>query len=309
MGELGGFGGLFALNSGKYDHPVLVSSTDGVGTKLKIAQVMRRHNTIGIDLVAMVVNDLITAGAEPLFFLDYLAIGQVIPKKVAAIVAGIAAGCRQAGCALLGGETAEHPGVMSKDDYDLAGFGVGVADKSRLLDGHDIKSGDVVIGLAASGLHANGFSLVRKVFDVSDVNKLEQRVSKLGMTLGEELLKPTRIYVEPILKLHKLGLLKGAAHITGGGIGENLARALPAGFDAIINSSAWEAPPIFDLIQQRAELDDEEMSRTFNLGIGMMIIVAADKVEATYEALESAGETAYRLGEVTVGKGEVQFSG
>jgi len=309
MGELGGFGGLFALNSDRYDQPVLVSSTDGVGTKLKLAQVMDIHNTIGIDLVAMVVNDIITSGAEPLFFLDYLAIGQVIPKKVASIIEGVAAGCLQAGCALLGGETAEHPGVMGKDDYDLAGFGVGVADKSRLIDGHEIGTGDIILGLASNGLHANGYSLVRKVFDVGDSKKLEQHVSALGMTLGESLLSATRIYVKPILQLHQRGLLKGVAHITGGGIGENLARSLPVGFDAKIDNSAWESPPIFKLIQQRGHIDDEEMRRTFNLGIGMMIITAADKAGEAYKTLEASGESVYYCGEVAVGKGEVKFSG
>ncbi len=309
MGELGGFGGLFALNNGKYEKPVLVSSTDGVGTKLKLAQVMGIHETIGIDLVAMVVNDLITSGAEPLFFLDYLAIGQVVPKKVATIIKGVADGCLQAGCALLGGETAEHPGVMAKDDYDLAGFGVGVADKSRLIDGHDIVSGDIILGLAASGLHANGFSMVRKVFDIDDVKKLEQPVAKLGMTLGKALLRPTRIYVKPILNLHKQNLLKGVAHNTGGGIGENLARSLPVGFDALIDQSSWETSPIFELIQERGDIDESEMRRTFNLGIGMMVIVAANKVEDACKILETTGETVYQCGRIVTGKGEVGFSG
>lgn len=288
---------------------MLVSATDGVGTKLKIAQVLGIHNTIGIDLVAMVVNDLVVTGAEPLFLLDYLAMGKVVPKKVAAIVEGVVEGCKQAGCALLGGETAEHPGVMPDHEYDLAGFAVGVVEKRNIIDGHDIEAGDLILGLGSSGLHANGFSLVRRLFGIDDAEKLNQTISKLNATLGEELLRPTKVYVKTILRLQEKGLAKGVAHITGGGISENLARVLPANTDAVLDLSAWEIPPIFELIQQRGEIDDEEMRRTFNLGIGMAIVVAKDNGDAAVSLLEEVGEKVSNCGRIERGEGKVRFIG
>lgn len=307
LSKIGGFGGLFAIDAKKYKEPILVSAADGVGTKLKIAQVLGIHNTVGIDLVAMVVNDLVVTGAEPLFFLDYLAMGRIEPKKVAAIVEGISVGCRQAGCALLGGETAEHPGVMPEEDYDLAGFAVGVVEQKKLIDGSAIKAGDIVLGLASSGLHANGFSLVRKVFGVDDAEKLNQAITKLGVTLGEELLCPTRIYVKPILLLQTEGLAKGIAHVTGGGLTENIPRMLNSSVDAVIDIGSWEAPPIFDLVQQRGQIEDSEMRRTFNMGVGMVVVVSEEKVDRTRRLLDEAGEKVFVCGHIEPGEGRVLY--
>lgn len=265
------------------------------------------HNTVGIDLVAMVVNDLIVTGAEPLFFLDYLSVGRVIPKKVALIVEGIADGCRQAGCVLLGGETAEHPGLMSDDDYDLAGFAVGIVEKSEIIDGGNLTSGDVIIGIASSGLHSNGFSLVRRVFGVEDKEKLNQDISKLGTKLGEELLRPTRIYVDAVLKLKKMGLARGIAHITGGGLTDNIIRILPENLDARIDTSSWGLPPIFELIQQRSGIEDEEMRRIFNMGIGMTVMVADADVDQAIGKLEESGEKAFVCGKLEGGSGRVRY--
>lgn len=287
---------------------MLVSSTDGVGTKLKIAHVMDIHGSIGIDLVAMVVNDLIVTGAEPLFFLDYLSIGKVKPKKIAEIVGGIAEGCRLAGCALIGGETAEHPGVMEDDDYDLAGFAVGVVEKEKIIDGEGSKEGDSLIALTSNGLHSNGFSLVRRLFNTDDKEILEQEISKLDKTLGEELLRPTKIYVDPVRKMTKEGLPIGIAHITGGGLVENVSRIIPDELDAVIDKRSWSVPPIFQLIQEHGDVDDNEMLRTFNMGIGMIITVTKEDESKALELLRSNGETAFACGQLVPGSKKVRFS-
>ncbi|MDO8885614.1 phosphoribosylformylglycinamidine cyclo-ligase [Candidatus Oleimmundimicrobium sp.] len=305
--EIGGFGGLFSFDKDKYKEPVLVSGTDGVGTKLKIAQIMDKHDTVGIDLVAMCVDDIVVSGAEPLFFLDYIAIGKLIPEKVARIVAGVASGCRMAGCALLGGETAEHPGVMPPNDYDLAGFCVGVVEKSKIIDGSKIKEGDIILGLASSGLHSNGYSLVRKLFLEKGNYSLEESVPGLDCALGEELLKPTKIYASSILKITKLFSIKGIAHITGGGITENIPRVLPEGCDAKIDLSSWSIPPIFKLIQKEADIDKEEMFKTFNMGIGMAVTVSPKEVDSVEELLSKEGERVFKIGEVVLGRREVAY--
>ncbi len=305
--EIGGFGGLFGFNKAAYKEPVLVSGTDGVGTKLKIAQMIDKHDTVGIDLVAMCVDDILVSGAEPLFFLDYIAIGKLIPEKVAQIVAGIASGCRMAGCALLGGETAEHPGVMAPEDYDLAGFCVGVVDRNEIIDGSGIREGDKVLGLASSGLHSNGYSLVRKVFLEEGNHSLNKNLTELGCTLGEELLKPTKIYVSSVLKAIKQCEIKGMAHITGGGITENVPRILPENYDAKINLSSWDTPPIFELIQEIGKIDEEEMLKTFNMGVGMVIITSPKEASSLIEFLSKEREKVFRIGEVVLGKGEVAY--
>jgi len=307
MGDIGAFSGLFGLDSSRYKEPVLVSSTDGVGTKLKIAQAMDVHNSIGIDLVAMVVNDLIVTGAEPLFFLDYLSIGKVKPKKVAEIIKGIAEGCRTAGCALIGGETAEHPGVMEDDDYDLAGFAVGVIEKEKIIDGQNSKEGDSLIALASNGLHSNGFSFVRKLFNTEDEEKLGQKISKLDKTLGEELLRPTKIYVGIIQQMIKEDLPIGIAHITGGGLMENISRIIPDTLDAVIDRGSWNIPPIFQLIQEHGNVDDDEMFRTFNMGIGMIITVSKTNESKALELLGKLGETAFACGQLEQGSKKVRF--
>ena len=305
--EIGGFGGLFGFNKAAYKEPVLVSGTDGVGTKLKIAQMIDKHDTVGIDLVAMCVDDIVVSGAEPLFFLDYIAIGKLIPEKVAQIVAGIASGCRMAGCALLGGETAEHPGVMAPEDYDLAGFCVGVVDRNEIIDGFGIREGDKVLGLASSGLHSNGYSLVRKVFLEEGNHSLNKNLTELGCTLGEELLKPTKIYVSSVLKAIKQCEIKGMAHITGGGITENVPRILPENYDAKINLSSWDAPSIFKFIQKEADIDEEEMFKTFNMGIGMVIVVPPENISSVKSFLAKEGEDVFEIGEVISGGGEVVY--
>ena len=295
LSGIGGFGGLFLPDLAGMKEPVLVSGTDGVGTKLKIAMLLDRHDTIGIDCVAMCVNDIICCGAKPLFFLDYIACGRNIPEKIASIVSGVAEGCVQAGCALIGGETAEHPGMMAEDDYDLAGFSVGVVDKARILDNNTVKAGDVIIALASSGVHSNGFSLVRKVFDVENAD-LTSPVAELGgKSLGETLLTPTKIYVKSMLALFDAVQV---SHITGGGFYENIPRSLPKGFSARINRSAVRVLPIFDLIAKRGGIDERDMFNTFNMGVGMSVVVSAEEAEKALQVLRDCGEDAYVIGDV-----------
>ncbi|MDN3017400.1 phosphoribosylformylglycinamidine cyclo-ligase [Paenibacillus sp. BSR1-1] len=296
LGSLGGFGGMFDLSALNLKEPVLVSGTDGVGTKLKIAFMMDQHDTIGIDAVAMCVNDIVVQGAEPLYFLDYIACGKAVPEKIEAIVKGIADGCEQAGCALIGGETAEMPGLYREDEYDLAGFTVGACEKSKLINGEAIKPGDVLIGLASSGIHSNGYSLVRKVFNNWS---LIEFVDELGCTLGEELLKPTKIYVKPILSALEKFNLKGMAHITGGGFIENIPRMLPAGLGAELDEKHWQIPNIFKLISEVGQIDYKEMYNIFNMGIGMVVAVDQDNAAELVEYFRQCGETAYEIGVVT----------
>jgi phosphoribosylformylglycinamidine cyclo-ligase len=308
--DLGGFGGLFAFASGKYEEPILVSGTDGVGTKLKLAFALDRHDTIGIDAVAMCVNDIVVSGAEPLFFLDYLACGRLIPEKIEAIVKGVADGCAQAGCALIGGETAEMPGMYAEDEYDIAGFAVGVVDRKRLIDGSKIRPGDAVVGLASSGVHSNGFSLVRKVLLTDGHYRLTDELPELGgARLGDVLLTPTRIYVRAVLDLIGRVEVKGLSHITGGGFIENIPRILPEGVNVHIRLGSWTVPPIFDLLRREGELTHDDLYRTFNMGIGMVAIVPADQAEAALAALHAAGETAWVIGTVTEGDRRVTFGG
>ncbi|MEH7416113.1 phosphoribosylformylglycinamidine cyclo-ligase [Neobacillus drentensis] len=296
IGGLGGFGGMFDLSSLQLKEPVLVSGTDGVGTKLMIAFWMDKHDTIGIDAVAMCVNDIVVQGAEPLFFLDYIACGKAEPEKIEAIVKGISDGCEQAGCALIGGETAEMPGLYSQNEYDLAGFTVGACEKSQLITGETIQAGDVLIGLASSGIHSNGYSLVRKVFNNWS---LLDFVDELGCTLGEELLKPTKIYVKPILSALKKFPLKGMAHITGGGFIENIPRMLPEGLGAKIEEKSWPIPPVFQLLSSHGQIDYEEMYNIFNMGIGMVIAVDREIAADVLQHFEECGEKAYQIGVVT----------
>ncbi|HTP05068.1 MAG TPA: phosphoribosylformylglycinamidine cyclo-ligase [Nitrospirota bacterium] len=300
MTHIGGFGGLFALK--KYKEPVLVSGTDGVGTKLKIAFLTKQHGTVGIDLVAMCVNDIIVQGAEPLFFLDYFATGRLKPQEHADIVKGIAAGCRQSGCALIGGETAEMPSFYGEDEYDLAGFAVGVVEKRKIIDGSKIKHGDRLIGLASSGLHSNGYSLVRKVLLDASGYTVNDILPELGRPLGEVLLAPTRIYAKAIIALLKEFDIRGMAHITGGGITENTPRMLPKGAQALIHKGTWDAHPIFNLIQKKAAVDDNEMYRDFNMGIGMILAVPAKQAEAVMRRAKKLGEKAFLIGEIVKGK-------
>ena len=305
--DLGGFGGLFSIAGVKMEEPILVSGTDGVGTKLKVALLMDKHDTIGIDAVAMCVNDVICSGATPLFFLDYIACGKNEPEKIAAIVKGVAEGGVQGGSALIGGETAEHPGLMPDDEYDIAGFSVGIVDKKDIIDGKKIKEGDALIGIASSGVHSNGFSLVRKIFGLNEPGAkeaVETYYDELGMTLGEALLAPTRIYVNAINALKKVVEPKAISHITGGGFYENIPRMLPAYFDAGIAVGSWEIPPIFELLQKKGEVSDHGMYNTFNMGIGMIVAVSASQADAAVEALEAAGEKAYIIGEVVKSKNE-----
>ena len=304
--DIGGFGGLFALK--KYKDPVLVSGTDGVGTKLKIAFLTNRHDTVGIDLVAMCVNDIIVQGAEPLFFLDYFATGRLKPKEHSDIVKGIAAGCKQSGCALIGGETAEMPSFYTEDEYDLAGFAVGVVEKKKIINGSKIKPGDKLIGLASSGLHSNGYSLVRKALLEASGYTVNDVLPELGKPLGEVLLTPTRIYAKTILTLMKEFDLRGMAHITGGGITENTPRMLPKGATALIRKGTWDIPPIFTLIQKKAGVDDEEMYRDFNMGIGMILVVPAKQAEAVMKKAKKLGEKAFLIGEIVKGKQIVKYA-
>ena len=304
ISDIGGFGGLYAPQIKKMEEPILVSGTDGVGTKLKLAFLMDKHDTIGEDCVAMCANDVICTGASPMFFLDYMALGKNIPEKVATIVAGVAEGCKKANCSLIGGETAEMPGFYPVDEYDLAGFCVGIVDKKKIIDNKTIEIGDKVIGLKSSGVHSNGFSLVRKVFDVNKEN-LNEYVESLGCTLGEALLKPTKIYVKPILKLIEQVKVKGISHITGGGFYENMPRMLRDGVALKINKNSYEIPPIFKLIAERGNIPERDMYNTFNMGIGMSVIVPENEVEKSLEILRQAGEEAYLIGEVIEGNNEV----
>ena len=303
---IGGFGGLFQLDIADMKEPVLVSGTDGVGTKLKLAMLMDKHDTIGIDAVAMCVNDIICCGAKPLFFLDYIALGKNIPEKVASVVEGVAEGCVQSGCALIGGETAEMPGFYPADEYDLAGFAVGIVDRSKVFDIETQRPGDVIIALPSSGVHSNGFSLVRKVFNLNSNNAvLGTHVESLGKTLGEALLEPTRIYVKPVLELAKEVRIKGCAHITGGGFYENIPRCLKKGIAARINKNALRIHPLFDLIASTGDIPERDMFNTFNMGVGMTMIVAKDDADKALAALKENGQDAYVIGEVVSGEEKV----
>ncbi len=303
---IGGFGGLFELDTEGMRRPVLVSGTDGVGTKLKIAFLMDKHDTVGIDCVAMCVNDVICCGAKPLFFLDYVAVGKNLPERVAAIVSGVAEGCVQAGCALIGGETAEMPGFYPADEYDLAGFSVGVVDKDKIIDNEKTRPGDILIALPSSGVHSNGFSLVRKVFNVeSDI--LHRYQAELQKSLGEELLTPTKIYVKPVLELLKEVDVLGISHITGGGFYENIPRALPKGFCARIEKAVVKTPPIFRLIAKAGNIPEKDMFNTFNMGVGMCLTVPKNHVDKALDILKAAGENAYVIGEVVPGEDGVQL--
>ena len=304
ISDLGGFGGLFAPDLTGMAEPVLVSGTDGVGTKQRIAQLMDKHDTVGIDCVAMCANDIICCGAKPLFFLDYIAIGKNDPEKVASLVSGVAEGCVQSGCALIGGETAEHPGTMSSDDYDLAGFSVGIVDKSRVLDHSTMQTGDVVLALPSSGLHSNGYSLVRKVFDVEHAD-LGRYVDELGTTLGEALLTPTLLYVKPVLAAIAAAEVKGVSHITGGGFYENVPRAVPDGLCAKLDKAAVRTPAIFSLLQRTGNIPERDMFNTYNMGVGMTLTVSAATADAALAALRANGCDAYVLGEIVQGEEKV----
>ena len=304
ISDLGGFGGLFSLDLHGLEKPVLVSGTDGVGTKQRIAQLMDRHNTVGIDCVAMCVNDIICCGAKPLFFLDYIAIGKNIPEKVVSLVSGVSEGCVRAGCALIGGETAEHPGTMKPDDYDLAGFAVGVVDRDKILDKNKMQPGDVVIALPSSGLHSNGYSLVRKVFDVENAD-LEQYYGELGCELGEELLRPTKIYVRPVLAAVEAADVRGISHITGGGFYENIPRCIPDGLCAKIEKKALRIPPIFPLLARMGGISERDMFNTFNMGTGMVLVAARDSADKALAALHSLGQEAGVIGEIVSGEEKV----
>ena len=304
ISDLGGFGGLFSLDLHGLEKPVLVSGTDGVGTKQRIAQLMDRHNTVGIDCVAMCVNDIICCGAKPLFFLDYIAIGKNIPEKVVSLVSGVSEGCVRAGCALIGGETAEHPGTMKPDDYDLAGFAVGVVDRDKILDKNKMQPGDVVIALPSSGLHSNGYSLVRKVFDVENAD-LGQYYGELGCELGEELLRPTKIYVRPVLAAVEAADVRGISHITGGGFYENIPRCIPDGLCAKIEKKTLRIPPIFPLLSRMGGISERDMFNTFNMGTGMVLVAAKDSADKALAALHSLGQEAGVIGEIVSGEEKV----
>ena len=304
VSDLGGFGGLFAPDLTGMKEPVLVSGTDGVGTKQRIAQLMDKHDTVGIDCVAMCVNDIICCGAKPIFFLDYIAIGKNDPEKVATLVSGVAEGCVQSGCALIGGETAEHPGTMQPDDYDLAGFSVGIVDKSRVLDHSTMQTGDVVLALPSSGLHSNGYSLVRKVFDVEHTD-LGRTYDELGTTLGEALLTPTVIYVKPVLAALEAAQVRGISHITGGGFYENIPRAIPDGLCAKIEKAAIHTPAIFGLLQRMGSIPEHDMFNTYNMGVGMTMVVSRDTADAALSALKAGGCNAYAVGEIVADQEKV----
>ena len=310
--ELGGFGALFGLDKSRYEEPVLVSGTDGVGTKLMLAFMMDKHDTIGIDAVAMCVNDIVVQGAEPLFFLDYLACGKVVPERVEQIVSGITEGCVQAGCALIGGETAEMPGMYKPNEYDIAGFAVGIADKKDLIDGRRIQAGDAIIGFASSGIHSNGYSLVRKLLLEQQGYALTDHVPGIceaGQTLGELLLTPTKIYVKSLLALKQKVTIHGLSHITGGGFIENIPRVLPEGVSAEIEYGAWPIPPLFHHLQEIGSLSMRDMFTTLNMGIGMVVILPAEQAEDAIQQAAAAGEQAYRIGTVIPGKRQVTFKG
>lgn len=303
LGGLGGFSGAFSMEAIKgMEKPVLLSGTDGVGTKIKLAFLMDRHDTVGIDCVAMCVNDVACAGGEPLFFLDYIACGKNYPEKIAAIVKGVAEGCKQAGAALIGGETAEHPGLMPEDEYDLAGFAVGVVDEKDLITGENIKAGDTLVGIASSGVHSNGFSLVRKVFEMTK-ESLDTYYDELGTTLGEALLAPTKIYVKAMKAIKDAGVtVKGCSHITGGGFYENIPRMLPDGIRAVVKKDSYEVPAIFKLLQKTGGIEDQMMYNTYNMGLGMVLAVEAGDVEKTMAAIRAAGETPFVVGHCESGE-------
>ncbi len=310
LSGIGGFGGLFRPDIAGMEEPVTVSGTDGVGTKLKIAFLTDRHNTVGQDCVAMCVNDIVCAGAAPMFFLDYLAVGKNVPEKIADIVSGVADGCVLSGCALIGGETAEMPGFYPEDEYDLAGFAVGIADRKNIIDGKSVKPGDTLIGIASSGVHSNGFSLVRSVFGLNGTDakeKLGKHYDELGCTLGEELIKPTKIYVKPVLDLIKKVSVKAISHITGGGFIENIPRMLPEDTHAEIIKNSYPILPIFNLMRNLADIPERDMYNTFNMGIGMVIAVSPSEASAAVEILRENGEDAYVIGSVKPGAGEVEI--
>ena len=299
IGDLGNFSGLYSLKDFmSMEEPVLLSSTDGVGTKLKLAQMLNINNTVGIDLVAMCVNDLICQGAKPLFFLDYIATGKLVPEKIDDIVSGIVKGCKQAGCALIGGETAEMPGMYSKEDYDLAGFSVGIADKNKIISGQNVKAGDTLIGIASSGIHSNGYSFIRKIFLEEYKYELDQYIEELEMTLGEALLVPTKIYVKLVMNLIKKYDLKAIAHITGGGVIENIPRVIPKGLGVNINKNSWEKPAIFKMIENFNSIDEIELHKSFNMGIGLVIVVDSDKSEEITKFINEGEDKAFIIGEV-----------
>ncbi len=303
LGGLGGFSGAFSLKAiQKMENPVLLSGTDGCGTKVKLAFLLDKHDTIGIDCVAMCVNDVACAGGEPLFFLDYIACGKNYPEKIATIVSGVAEGCKQSGCALIGGETAEHPGLMPEDEYDLAGFAVGVVDEKDIITGADLKAGDVLIGMASTGVHSNGFSLVRKIFKM-DKETLKTYHEELGTTLGEALLAPTRIYVKALRSIKDAGVrVKACSHITGGGFYENIPRMLPEGKHAVIQKDSYEIPPIFKMMAREGKVEEQMMYNTYNMGLGMIIAVGPADVEKTMDAIRAAGDTPYVVGEIKDGE-------
>ncbi len=297
---IGGFGGLFGLDLTGIEEPVLVSGTDGVGTKLKLSMLLDKHDTIGIDAVAMCVNDIICCGAKPLFFLDYIACGKNYPEKIAEIVSGVAEGCVQSGCALIGGETAEHPGMMPDDEYDIAGYCTGVVDKKKIIDNNTVAEGDAIIGLSSTGVHSNGFSLVRKIFNIDSKEVLDE-VLPDGRTLGETLLAPTQIYVKPVLDLISKTNVKAISHITGGGFNENIPRSLPEGYTAVINKNSYEVPYIFKLLQERGQVNEHDMYNTFNMGIGMSVVIPKTDVTAAIALMEGYGIKAYEIGEIAKG--------
>ena len=306
VSDLGGFGGLFKPELTGIEEPVLVSGTDGVGTKQRIAQLMDRHDTVGIDCVAMCVNDVICCGARPLFFLDYIAIGRNLPEKVAALVAGVAEGCVRAGCALIGGETAEHPGTMAPEDYDLAGFTVGIVDRKKILDNTRMAPGDVILALPSSGLHSNGYSLVRTVFDVEHAD-LGKHVPALGAALGDALLTPTEIYVKPVLAVLEKADVRGISHITGGGFYENIPRSLPEGLGAKIEKAAIRIPPVFLYLQEMGKIPERDMFNTYNMGVGMSLIVSPDTADAALQSLRAMGVDAYVIGETVKSEDKVRI--
>ena len=303
LGGLGGFSGAFSLSAIKnMEKPTLVSGTDGVGTKIKLAFLMYQHDTVGIDCVAMCVNDIVCAGGEPLFFLDYIACGKTYPEKIAAIVKGVAEGCKQAGAALIGGETAEHPGLMPEEEYDLAGFAVGVIDEKDLITGENIKPGDVLVGIASSGVHSNGFSLIRKVFEMTK-ESLDTYYDELGKTLGEALIEPTKIYVKALKSIKEAGItIKGCSHITGGGFYENIPRMLPEGVSAMVKKDSYPVPPIFRLIQEKGNIEEQMMYNTYNMGLGMVLAFDPEDADQAIAAIKAAGETAYVVGEAKAGE-------
>ena len=306
VSDIGGFGGLFTPDISGMTEPTLVMGTDGVGTKQRIAQIMDKHDTVGIDCVAMCVNDIVCCGAKPIAFLDYIAIGKNVPEKVATLVSGVAEGCVQAGCALIGGETAEHPGTMAADDYDLAGFAVGIVDKSKIIDQNQMKVGDVILALPSSGIHSNGYSLVRKVFDVESAD-LNKYFDELGMTLGVALLVPTVIYVKPVLAAIAAADVHGVSHITGGGFYENIPRCIPDGLCAIVNKADIKVPAIFNLLQREGNIPERDMYNTYNMGVGMAVIVSAETADAALAALKAEGVDAYVIGEVAAGDTKIEL--